>query len=394
MAEKIECPKCKHGFSVQEALSADLEAKYQKKFATDVKLKEAELEELVKAKLSAATNSLEAKLKLELGNKSRLEMEDLRNQVLEKAKIAEESQKTELELRKKQREFEVKEKTFDLELQRRLDEEKVKIQEDTARTLVGEQRLKAAEKDKQLDDLRKQIEDLKRKAEQGSQQSQGEILEIEIESALKSMFPGDQIEPVAKGKAGGDIIHRVITAQGHLAGTILWETKRTKSWSDSWIAKLKEDQRAISAELGVIISQALPRDVSNLTVMDNIWVSDYGTFRGIALALRAKLIQVHQAKASAVNKGEKMDFLFSYLTGTQFKQRIEAILESYQTLRLDLDKERKVIQKMWASREQQIERALSSSITMYGEIHGIVGASLPRIESLEFESLQAPTKIE
>lgn len=383
MSQKIECPKCHTEISVQDALAADIEAKYQKQYELNLQVQ-----------LKAEKTSIEQKLKSDLAEKSRVELEDLKTQLQEKSKQVQESQKAELELRKKARELEDKEKSLELDLQRKLDAERIRIQEETAKTIVNEQRLKAAEKDKQLEDMRKQIEDLKRKAEQGSQQSQGEILEIEIEAALKSMFQFDLIEPVGKGMTGADIVHKVMTSSGEHAGTIIWETKRTKIWSDQWIAKLKQDQRAISAEIAVIISQALPKDVSNLASIENIWVTDFGTFRGTALALRSGLMQVHQAKNANAGKSEKMEFLYGYLTGTQFKQRVEAIVESFRCLKSDLDKEKRALQKMWATRDQQIERALVATVGLYGDVQGVVGAGLPRIEQLELDapdSLGEPT---
>jgi hypothetical protein len=254
-----------------------------------------------------------------------------------------------------------------------------------ARKFTEDQRLKTAEKDKQLEDMRRQIEDLKRKAEQGSQQTQGEVLELEIESNLRTAFPHDEIIPVPKGMKGGDIIQKVKTTSGQDAGVIIWETKRTKSWSDGWIDKLKDDQRSIAAEFAVIVSQVLPKGVSHLAQIDGVWVADFLSFVGIAVALRSHVLQIFQARAVAAGKGEKLDFLYSYLTGTQFKQRVEVIVESFKSMQEDLDKEKRVIQKGWATREQQIARVLVSTVGMYGDIQGIVGASLPKIAALELE---------
>jgi hypothetical protein len=408
MAEStIECPKCHHTFSVTDALSADIEEKISRKYKKAAQVKEAEIEKiqeglekekqaiakkqadldkLVEDKLNIQKSALEKKLKEELQSKSKVEIEDLRAHNLEQSKQIEESQRVELELRKKSRALEEKEKTIELDIQRKFDAEKVKIEEDVAKKITEDQRLKTAEKDKQLDDMRRQIEDLKRKAEQGSQQSQGEILELEIESSLKTLFPIDQIEPVPKGMKGGDIIQRVITSSGQHAGTVIWETKRTKSWIDGWIDKLKDDQRAISAEFAVIVTQALPKDVPHLALVDGVWVVDFLTFQGIAVALRSNLLQLFQARAVAVGKGEKMDFVYNYLTGTQFKQRIETIVEAFRTMQEDLDKEKRIIQKTWAAREQQLARVVTSTVGMYGDIQGIVGASLPKIASLELEA--------
>ena len=408
MAENvIECPKCGTKISLTDALSTDIKEQYQKEFQEIISKREnelsslqdalakekhtlteqrAEIDKIVNDKLNLEKSTLEKKLRDDILNQNRVETEDLKAQISEKSKIIEESQKQELELRKKARDLEEKERTIELEMQRKLDSEKTKIQEEVTKKITDEQRLKAAEKDKQLEDMRHQIEDLKRKAEQGSQKAQGEILELEIEAELKSIFPFDTIEPVSNGIRGSDIIQKVITTSGQHVGTIIWETKRTKSWSDSWITKLKDDQRAISAEQAIIVTQALPKDASSPCLIDGIWVADYFTFKGIAVAIRSTLIQVYQAKAVAISKGEKLDFLYSYLTGTQFKQRVEAIVESFKSMQVDLEKEKRAIQKSWATREQQINRVLLSTAGMYGDIQGIVGISLPKIESLELDN--------
>lgn len=408
MAENtIACPECGHEFSVTGALSAEIEEKYNKKFKMAAQKKEAEIEKLqddleqekkllakkqsdldktIQDKLSVEKVELEKKIRLSVTDQNRLEFEDLKTQVQEKSKQIQDSQKTELELRKKSRELEDREKSLELDLQRKFDAEKTNIEETVAKRISEDQRLKTAEKDKQLEDMRKQIEDLKRKAEQGSQQTQGEVLELEIEASLKSSFPHDEIVPVPKGMKGGDIIQKVKTTSGQDAGIIIWETKRTKSWSDGWIEKLKEDQRSISAEFSVIVTQILPKGVSHLAQIDGVWVADYLSFVGIAVALRSHVLQLFHARAVAAGKGEKLDFLYSYLTGTQFKQRIEVIVESFKTMQEDLDKEKRVIQKCWATREQQIARVLTSTVGMYGDIQGIVGASLPKISALELEA--------
>ena len=402
----IECPNCGTKISLTDALSADIKEHYKNEFqqisskreAEITKLqdtltkeketlinKQAEIEITIQNRLNAERTTLEMKIRNDVSNQARLEIDDLKIQLTEKVKLVEASQQHELELRKRTRELEDKEKSVELEIQRKLDIERAQIQEETGRKITEDLRLKTAEKDKQLDDMRRQIEDLKRKAEQGSQQAQGEILELEIESVLKALFPSDIIDPVAKGMKGGDIIQKVMTPSGQQVGTIIWETKRTKGWTDSWITKLKDDQRAIAAEHAVIVSQTLPKDVTTLAQIDGVWVTDYFTFRGIAVALRSSLTQLYHAKSVAANKGEKMDSLYNYLTGTQFKQRVEAIVESFRSMRDDLEKEKRAITKIWATREQQINRVITSTAGMHGEIYGIIGTSLPKIESLEIE---------
>lgn len=405
--QSISCPKCGNQVSVTKAIGAEIETKmkahYQKLMADHQKdwaqkssalesekaalaKQKDEFDHLLNEKLVKERSALESKLKAELQSQSNIELIDLKNQLAEKARQAESMQLAELELRKQKRELEERQKMQELELVRKFDAERALIEEKTAQRLTEEQRLKAAEKDKQLDEMRRQIEDLKRKAEQGSQQTQGEILEVEVEHSLRSMFPMDIIEPVAKGIRGGDIIQRVMTSSGQNAGTIIWETKRTKAWSDGWVTKLKEDQRAISAECAVIVTQVLPKGECHLALVDGVWAVDYRTTAGIAHALRGQLLQVYQARAMAAGKDEKLDFLYGYLTGTQFKQRVEAIVEAFQSMKSELEKEKRAYQRIWATREQQIDRVLSSTVGMYGDIQGIIGTSLPRIQRLELSS--------
>jgi hypothetical protein len=408
MTEKtVECPKCKNEFSVTEALSAEIEERYHKKFEKAAQKKEAEfekrqeeiekekkmlskkqldLEQIIQAKVTAEKIELEKKIKITLADQSRLELEDLKNQINEKSQQVLAAQKLELEFRKKTRELEDKEKSVELELHRKFDEEKVKIEEAVALKIMEEQRFKTAEKDKQLEGMRHQIEELKRKAEQGSQKTQGDVLQIEIEAILKSAYPIDEINQVQNGVSGGDIIQKIMTPAGQHCGTILWEAKRTKTWNEAWIKKLKDDQRAITAEIAVIVTQTLPKGVAHLAQIDGVWVVDFLTFQGLAIALRTNLIQLFHSHAIANGKTEKMDFLYCYLTGIQFKQRVEIIIEAFQAMKKELEKEKRSIQKGWAAREQQLERVLASTVGMYGDIQGIVGASLPKIAALELEA--------
>jgi len=273
----------------------------------------------------------------------------------------------------------------ELRLQKSLDEERRKITEEAGRRAAEDHRLKDREKDKQLADMRAQIEDLRRKAEQGSQQTQGEVLELELEQMLRSHFPADSIEPVAKGVRGADLVQRVASPSGKPCGTILWESKRTKAWSDGWIEKLKDDLRDAKADLGIIVSTALPKDAKRIDLVEGIWVCDFQSCLGLATALRVHLIQLAQARAALTGKGEKMELLYQYLSGPQFRQRIEAIVESFQAMKEDLDAEKRAMDKIWSKREKQIQRVLHGTAGMYGDLQGL-GAALPQNKLLELPS--------
>ncbi len=279
-------------------------------------------------------------------------------------------------------------------MERRLQEERTKVEKATTERAVEEHRLKDLEKDKQLADLREQIQHLKRRAEQGSQQTQGEVAELELEAALGAAFPDDEILPVRKGMRGADLVQRVVSPDGKQCGNIAWEVKNTKTWSDSWLGKLREDQRSLKADLGVIVTTALPKQVSHFGFLDGVWVANPATALGLGSALRAQLAQVASARAAAKGKGTKMELLYTYLTGTEFRQRVEAVVEAFMGLRDDLERERRAMETSWAKREKQILRAFGGLAGLYGDMQGIVGASLPKVRQLELAPPEAEGKTE
>ena len=312
-----------------------------------------------------------------------LEVKDLQTQILEKDQRLKESEATELALRKRERALEDEKRAFDLKVSRLLSEERVKVEEETSKRILDEQRFKDAEKDKRLQDAIKANEELRRKLEQGSQQTQGEVMELELEALLKATFPLDDIRPVPKGINGADVLHHISTKRGTDCGCIIWESKRTKNWSEGWIAKLKDDQRAAKADIAVLVTEALPRDVRLFALKDGVWVTSYSAAPGLALALRDSLIQVAYAKMAVAAKDEKMEMLFSYLTGLEFRQRVEVLIETFQTMQQDLDKEKRVYEKNWAQREKQIVRVVANAAGMYGDMQGLLGPSMQPIQALE-----------
>lgn len=366
--ETIKCPKCGEVIELSEAISRDIEIRLKERYEKEI---------------GKIQKSFEEKAKKEAQELVNLKISDLKEQLEEKTKNLKEAQKYELELRKRQRELEEKEEKLELELSRKIDAERQKIIEKASKGFEEKHQLKDAEKDKQLNDMKKQIDELKRKAEQGSQQMQGEVLELELEKSLKEEFPFDDIEPVAKGVRGGDIIQTVKTQSGRTCGKILWETKRTKTWSDSWIQKLKDDQREAKADLAILASESLPKGFHHFRQISGVWVTDILSAVSLALALRVVLIQVARERAVQVGKKEKMEIAYNYLTGPEFKNRVEAIVESFTAMKEDLEAEKRATQKIWAKREKQIERVISNTAGMHGDLQEIAGASLPTIKMLE-----------
>jgi len=371
MNETIKCPNCDELFELSEAISYDIEKRIKKKHEIEIEEKRKAFEE--KAKKDAYESVI-------------LELSDLREQLEEKTTNLKEARKQELELLKKQRELQEKEENMELEVTRKLDEERQKILEKATGKFEEEHRLKDAEKDKKLNDMKKQIDELKRKSEQGSQQTQGEVLELDLENILKKSFTHDNIEPVPKGIKGADVLHKVHSPSGQFCGTIVWETKRTKAWSDKWIAKIKEDQRRVKGEIAVILTTVLPKDVRSFAHINGIWVTDYSSMVELATAIRMGLIEVAKTKQAAVGKKEKMEVVYNYLSGSDFKQKVEAIVEAFKAMKEDLEKEKKAFSKSWAKREKQLELVITNTAGMYGDIHGIIGTSLPEIKLLEIES--------
>jgi hypothetical protein len=236
--------------------------------------------------------------------------------------------------------------------------------------------------------MKLQIEELKQKAEQGSEQLQGEVLELHLEGLLKSRFPHDTIEPVPKGEFGGDLLQRVFTPAGQKCGTILWESKRAKNWNDAWLTKLRNDQHSAKAECAIIVTQALPRRVEHFDLIDHIWVTSMRTAIPVALAIRHLLIELSTARLASEGQQSKMEMVYFYLTGPHFRQRVQAIVEKFTSLQDEMQKERKYLMQRWAARDQLIQGAIDATMGMYGDLEGIAGQTLQQIEGLNGKLLE------
>lgn len=305
----------------------------------------------------------------------------LEEQLAEKENKLREASGKELALRKEKNKLEEEKRNFELEKQRQLDEERKNIFEEAGRKATEEQQYVIAQLKKQLTDATKAKDDLARKLEQGSLQTQGEVLELELEVVLRAEFPYDEILPVPKGVSGADIIQKVLDRSGRLCGQIVWESKKTKAWSEGWLQKLKDDQRAIKADLAVIVSAVLPEGVKGFVVRDGVWICDIKLAVALATALRINLESITREKAMSVGKNEKMEVLYAYLTGVEFKQRVEAIVEAFSSMDEGLKKERMAYERIWSEREKQIKKVITNTVGMYGDLSGLV--TLPQIKRLE-----------
>jgi hypothetical protein len=287
------------------------------------------------------------------------------------------------------REFEEARRELDLTIEKRVQASEESIRVKARQEADDAARLRVAEKDQTIDSMARTIEELKRKAEQGSQQSQGEVLEIELEELLRTRFPTDQVEPIAKGELGADVMQQVNGSIGQPAGTILWESKRTKNWTDSWLSKLRDDQRRSGADIALIISQALPKQVEHFDLVEGVWVAHPRYAIPLAVALRQTLVEVNGTRLTQQGQQTKMEQVYNYLTGTKFRQRIDAVVKKFNDMRDDLEKERKFMTRQWSKRETQIVSVIESTVGMVGDLQAIAGKAMPEIPSLDVPLLEA-----
>lgn len=370
--EPITCPHCGKKLELSKALTLQIEkdivAREKEKFK----------QELEAAQQKATETSLkkaEKQFELELKQAS----EEAQAKEAQNKKLIEQltALTTQLRATKNEKE-EVK-----LEMQKKLLEEEGKIRLDAQKKAEEDLHLKMAEKEKQLADAIKTNEEMRRKLQQGSQQTQGEAFELEFEKLLRQEFPNDQISEVAKGTKGGDLIQQVCDRNGNNCGKILWELKNTKTWSELWVDKLKTDQRTVVADYAVLISEAVPTNVESARFYKNIWITKRNFVMGLASALRLNLIQIAMAKRAVEGKKGKSELLFSYLSGTEFRLRVEAIIDAFTNMQVEIEREKRYFSNKWARDEKNIRQVIDNTYGMHGDLKGIVGNSLPQIKGLE-----------
>jgi hypothetical protein len=343
----------------------------------------------------ASEESKKAKLALQtdIDQKARelAELQEVLNQ--RDAKLAE-AQKAQADLIRQKRELDDARRELELTVEKRVQDGLLATREQAKKEAEESLKLKVLEKEQTIASMQTQIEELKRRAEQGSQQLQGEVQELELEALLRAKFPRDTIEPVPKGEFGGDALQRVMGPLGQLCGTILWESKRTKNWSDGWLVKLRDDQRTAKADIAIIVSQTLPKAVESFDLVDGIWVTNAKSVFSLAVALRHSLIELASARQALDGQQTKTEMVYQYLTGPRFRHRIEAIVEAFSSMQEDLDREKKAITKQWAKREEQIERVMQATVGMYGDLQAIAGKSFQEIEGLELTALESKNPIQ
>ncbi len=384
----ITCPKCEHAFTLREGFAQQalegIEADSAEALARVRQQAESAAEkrarQLADEKLHELTPQLEALKQQQLSDRAQYEQ-----RLAEAQKQTRQLQAEQLQLREERRRLQDEKEALALAVQRQVD---AKLGEREAKVRAAEQErssLREAELHKTIEDMRQKVAEAQQKAQQGSQQLQGEVLELELEERLRTAFPLDAIEEVKKGQRGGDVLQRVHTRSGQEAGVILWETKRAKDWQAGWTAKLKDDMRAADAAVGILVTMpgVLPKDWPDgalFALHDDIWVTQIGTATGVGAALRIGMVEVHRQRAASAGKGEKMEALYNYLTSPLFAQKLKAIYETFTRLREELESERNSTQQRWARREKQLQSGMSQLMGLGGEIQGLAAQPLPMLE--------------
>jgi len=412
----IKCPNCKTEIKLTESLAAPLieatRAQFEQKLQEKdllIRAKEAsvaaekqqlehdreQLDSIVAQRLDEARKQIaaeESRKAREVANdaltqKDR-ELLELRGVIEQKETKLAEAQKTQLDLLRKQRELDDAKRELELTIETKVQEALNSAREEGRRQAEQSLTLKVREREETIASMQRQIEDLKRKAEQGSQQLQGEVLEIDLEERLAANFPFDRFEPVPKGEFGGDLVQRVVSPSGKESGTILWEMKRTRNWGTGWLSKLRNDQRLAGADAAILVSQALPEGIDSFGLIEGVWVAASQCAIPVGIAIREILVSVAAARQTSEGQLTKMELVYQYLTGQKFRHRIEAIVEQFNEMQADLDRERKAMTKLWARREQQIRCVVDSTAGLYGDLQGIAGQSIQEIEGLDFNLLE------
>ena len=306
------------------------------------------------------------------------------DELLEKNNKINEFRAQEIELRKQKRAMEEQQANIEIELQRKLEEERTKMIGQISATETARFSMIEAEYKKKIEDAQKANEDLRRKLDQGSQQLQGEVLELELENVLTSSFLHDQIEEVKKGQRGADVLHTVRTTNGIQCGKIIWEAKRAENWTEKWVHKLKDDQQEAKADIAVLVTTVMPKGADEVILrVGDVWVISPHVIKPVAEMLREVLLEANKLKIINTGRNEKMELLYNYLSSAQFSQKIRTMLEAFESMQNDLEAEKRAIQRIWAKRQTQIERVTNTMTTVVGELQGIAHEALPQLDSME-----------
>tara|TARA_R110000868_G_scaffold37297_5_gene132148 strand:+ start:232 stop:1491 length:1260 start_codon:yes stop_codon:yes gene_type:complete len=407
-ANQINCPNCGTAIDVQDVLSHQLEDEIKKKyqsqmaderqkyeqqekslaqareaFEEDRKQQKEREEEAVKKQLKQERSKIEEKLKRQLLEEQGETLEALQKELNEKSGQVKELNKSKAEIERLKRENSEVKEAVEAEAQKKLNEMLLAEKNKIRKAEEDRNELKFKELQKQLEDQKKLTEEMKRKQEQGSMQMQGEVQELAIEEWLASQFPLDSIGEIKKGARGADCLQIVNTRNRQNCGKIYYESKRTKDFQSSWIEKFKADMRDKGADVGVLVTEAMPSNMDRMGIVDGVWICNYQEFKGLCAVLRESVIQLSLAISSQENKGDKMNMLYDFLTSNTFRMQIDAIVEGFTTMKADLESEKRSMQRIWKQRDKQIDKVVSNTIDMYGSIKGIAGNAIQTVQALE-----------
>jgi hypothetical protein len=398
MNTTIVCPQCAHEFQPTDAIRDELQKElraqmvdWQKKKDDEYRRKEADHQKQLQQKDEEAqktlteerkrlSQQLEQQLRQQIGGDYEVQMKSLQQKDAENENKLKLARERELEFIKKEQELLNKQQEQELEMQRLLAEERGKLteqirkqEEDRSKLKDQDHQMRMRELEKKLEDQNKLVEEMKRKAQQGSMQLQGEVQELALEELLRNTFPFDVVSEVGKGVRGADCIQTVRNNYGQECGRIIYESKRTKDFSPEWIEKLKADMRSLGADVAVIVTQAMPKDMDCFGEKDGVWICSFGEVRALATVLRDLVARVYTASKSQENKGDKMTLLYNYLIGAEFSEQWKAIREGFMSMKISIQKERDQMERMWKAREKQLEKVLLNAAHIRGSIEGISG---------------------
>lgn len=363
------------------------DAEYRQKMA-DLEKQHHDMEQQLSLRLDQEKQRMNQEVRKRVGEEYEAKIKDLEEEREKKALQLQELQKKELELMRQKSDLELERRNFEQEMEKRVLQKQNELEEQITKREQSNNELKLKEREVQIDQLKKLIEEMKRKSEQGSMQLQGEVQELALEELLRSHFPGDRIEEVGKGVKGADVIQFVVNRLGQECGSIIYESKRTQAFAGDWVEKLKADMRSQGADIAVIVTQAMPKDMNSFGFRDGVWICSFQEARSVALVLRSSLLRIQEVLKSQENKGDKMTMLYDYLTGNEFRQHIEAIAEGFLSMKTSISKERIQMEKMWKEREKQLEKVLLNTTHMFGSIKGIAGSAIGDIKLLDGENSQ------
>jgi hypothetical protein len=412
MSNNIECPNCGTSLDVEDVLASKLESKYKKEFESKIAEKDnqvsRELEKLEEEKVALSKakqdqskevkrqleqqlkeqrEKIEQKLKSDFEEENQEQYKAMQKELNEKTDKLKEFNKAKAEIERLKREKEEAAEEANLAAEKRFNEqlkkEKEKLQDKAESKLREEWELRYKEVEKQLEDQKKLTEEMKRKQEKGSQQLQGEVQELAIEDLLEKEYPFDSIEEVSKGVRGADCLQVVINHNQEQCGSIIYESKRTNAFSDKWIEKLKQDQLSSNADIAVIVTETMPKGMSQFGEMNGVWICSFPNVKFLSQVLREMLININTVKLQNDNRGDKKEMLYNYFASNKFKHTITTIIDTYSSMHEQLNTEKRAFQKQWKKREEQINSVQENMLGLFGSIEGIIGNQLSSNDTFE-----------